>query len=124
MGLSLFLAKLLGFYFLIVAALWLWRRKEVESLIKGFIASDTLVGFSGFLNLLAGIAIVVAHSIWTGWPIVITLIGYLAILQGIIRIGFPAIVKKKGECMMQHHYVPLTILIVLGIFFLICGFSA
>jgi hypothetical protein len=38
----------------------------------------------------AGLAIVRGHNVWTGgWPVVVTIFGWLAILGGLARMLFP-----------------------------------
>jgi hypothetical protein len=49
-----------------------------------------LIFFSGILLLIAGLAIVRAHNIWTGWPILVTVLGWLVILSGLGRMFFPS----------------------------------
>ena len=55
------------------------------------IARDVgLIFLSGILLLLAGIAIVRVHNVWTGgWRIVVTVLGWLAIVSGLVRMFFP-----------------------------------
>jgi hypothetical protein len=55
------------------------------------IANDQgLIFLSGILSFLGGVAIVRAHNIWSGdWRIVVTLLGWLAILGGLVRMWFP-----------------------------------
>lgn len=49
-----------------------------------------LVYLSGVLFFIAGLAIVRAHNIWVaGWPVVITVLGWLGMLLGISRAFFP-----------------------------------
>jgi hypothetical protein len=43
----------------------------------------------GVFTLLIGLAIVVSHSIYKGWPILVTLMGYLVTLKGIMLLFFP-----------------------------------
>ncbi len=49
-----------------------------------------LIFLSGILMLLAGLAIVRVHNVWTGgWRILVTVIGWLAIVSGLVRMWFP-----------------------------------
>jgi uncharacterized membrane protein HdeD (DUF308 family) len=124
MGTSLFLAKLIGLYFLIYGLLSLWGRKQTVSLAKEIGASKGLLAVSGEISLLFGLVIVIDHTIWeTSWRGLITLLGYLMILKGILRFAFPTYVKK---CISKAtHWLPLIslILIVLGAYLTYCGFS-
>jgi hypothetical protein len=49
-----------------------------------------LIFLSGILLLVAGLAIVRAHNVWiAGWPVLVTIIGWIAIVSGIARMLFP-----------------------------------
>jgi hypothetical protein len=49
-----------------------------------------LIVLSGLLSLLAGIAIVRVHNIWSGgWQVIVTVFGWLAILGGLARMWVP-----------------------------------
>ena len=52
MGLSIFLAKFLGIYMLIVAAICLLRRNELENVTREIFNSKGLLALSGSLSLL------------------------------------------------------------------------
>jgi hypothetical protein len=49
-----------------------------------------LIFVSGILLFVAGLAIVRAHNIWTGgWPVLVTVLGWLTVLGGLLRMLFP-----------------------------------
>ena len=49
-----------------------------------------LIVLSGILSLLAGIAIVRVHNVWSGgWRIIVTVFGWLAIVGGLARMWMP-----------------------------------
>ena len=53
-----------------------------------------LIYLSGVLSLLAGLAIVIAHNRWSGgWPVIITVLGWLMVIGGVIRIVVPQVVQ-------------------------------
>jgi hypothetical protein len=61
-----------------------------------------LILVSGVLLFIAGLAIVRVHNYWAeGWPVVVTVLGWLAIAGGILRMLFPIqlarIVPGVGE---------------------------
>jgi len=126
MDLSIFLARLLGIYLLITAVELLVRRHELEGAVKDFASSKGLLIFSGSLSLLLGIAIVIAHPIYTfNWQGFITLVGYLLIIRGIIRFSFPSHLQKKMAASFHRRYwVVFFILAIVGIFLTYSGFRA
>ena len=49
-----------------------------------------LISLSGILLFVAGLAIVRAHNIWAGgWPVLVTVFGWLILLGGLARMLFP-----------------------------------
>jgi|SRR5262245_51588331 hypothetical protein len=49
-----------------------------------------LIFVSGILLFVAGIAIVRVHNVWSGgWPVLVTVLGWLALVGGILRMFFP-----------------------------------
>jgi len=49
-----------------------------------------LIFVSGILLLVAGLAIVRVHNFWSGgWRIVVTVLGWLAVISGLLRMFLP-----------------------------------
>jgi uncharacterized membrane protein HdeD (DUF308 family) len=49
-----------------------------------------LIFVSGILLLVAGLAIVRVHNVWSGgWRVVVTVLGRLAVISGILRMLLP-----------------------------------
>jgi hypothetical protein len=93
--LSVFLAKLFGIYLLIVGAVCIVRREAMFGAIDELLADRPAIFLSGVIALVIGIAMAIGHSVWEpNWRGLITLIGYLSIVKGITRIGFPDVPKK------------------------------
>ncbi|HEX2579236.1 MAG TPA: hypothetical protein VHK67_02405, partial [Rhabdochlamydiaceae bacterium] len=64
MELSVFLAKLLGVYMLIVAVELILRRHEFEGAVRDFASSKGLIVFSGSVSLILGLAVAIGHPIY------------------------------------------------------------
>lgn len=89
MELSLFLAKLIGLYMLITGVIILIRRDQFKRVVQSFASSEGLITLSGAVSLIAGLAILLSHSVWEwSWRGLISLIGVLAIIQGLYRLIF------------------------------------
>ena len=79
---SIFLAKLLGPYCIIVAVGILFNRKIYQKLMEDFCKSTALIYMGGVLALFFGLLIVLFHNVWVGgWPVVITVFGWLGLLK-------------------------------------------
>lgn len=75
-----------------------------------------LVYLSGLLLFIAGMAIVRQHNIWVwGWQTTLTVLGWLGILLGLLRMFFPHVYKAQ----FKHDNATLVVellLILIGIF--------
>ena len=123
---SIFLAKVIGLYLLIVSAAVLLRRKQFIELINEFTANRALVFLSGLFALILGLLIVVSHNVWTAdWRAVITVIGWLMLAKGVIRIMLP---EKLGTLAVDPSSAKWTVasvvLLALGIYLTCIGFLA
>ena len=126
MGLSLFLAKLIGLYMLAVALIALLRKDNFLNVMKNIVYSEGLLAFAGTLNLLFGLAILIGHPFWEfKWPIVITLLGVLSVIQGILRVGFTTEIQKKFtvDKFERSYWFMCVVLIILGGFLTYIGFN-
>jgi hypothetical protein len=55
----------------------------------------------GILTLLAGLAIVNAHNLWVSdWRVIITILGWLAIIRGVLSLLFPG---RDADDRRDHH---------------------
>ena len=55
-----------------------------------FLGNHALVCLTGMINLVIGLLIVVSHNIWVAeWPVVVTIVGWVVLLQALMRIFFP-----------------------------------
>jgi len=76
-----------------------------------------LIVLSGILSLLAGIAIVRVHNIWSGWQVMVTLFGWLAIAGGLGRMWMPqmaAPIARTFTASPSVLIVPAAVLLALG----------
>ena len=53
---------------------------------------------TGYITFLLGLATVIAHNIWVpNWTIAITILGWVTLLKGITKVGFPEHVHKQAQ---------------------------
>jgi hypothetical protein len=98
-----------------------------SSLLKEFIGSRALVFVTGVLALLAGVAVVNAHNHWVpDWRVIVTILGWLLIVRGVMNLVFPATVQTLGDRMIASHAGVLAgaaVTIVLGAILSIMGYE-
>jgi hypothetical protein len=107
MATSIFLARLLGPLLLAVGASILINPKPFQTMAGEVVRSITLVYLFGLFDFAAGLAIVLTHNVWVAnWRVLITLIGWLTLIRGAVRIlapeaimGFAAKVLRKKQMM-------------------------
>ena len=95
---SIFLAKLIGPFFAIVGISVLMNADAFRAIAKEFMKSPGLVFLSGLLTLPVGLAIVLTHNVWVAnWPVLITIVGWLAVITGVIRIACTKQIIRFGK---------------------------
>lgn len=125
MDISVFLAKLIGLYLLIVTLLCIFRARQIKLTGKELVASRSALAVSAEISLIFGLVIAIDHPIWEySWRGLITVLGYLMILRGIMRFAFPTQVKKLASKMMNKSIWPiLVIMLIIGAYLTYCGFT-
>jgi uncharacterized protein YjeT (DUF2065 family) len=99
---SILIARLLGPVLVVVGAAALIQPDRVRRLAREFLDGEALLFLSGLLTLTAGLAVVNTHNRWqAGWPVVITLLGWLMALAGIGRLLLPDTLKAIGSGMIE-----------------------
>ena len=102
MDTSIFLAKLIGPMLMTFSAALLINQDNMRDMAADFLEHRGLIFLAGVLTLLGGLAIVITHNVWVaGWPVVITIFGWLCVIGGVFRIVFPDSVKSIGESMLE-----------------------
>ena len=125
--LTLFIAKLIGLMFLVFSLLMATNKRVTLAGIDELVRSRGLMVIGGSLNLAAGLAIILGHQIWSGGvlTVVITLIGWLVALRGIVWLFTPQEkLTQYYEALHfeQKYYVATAITGALGLYLSIAGF--
>lgn len=123
---SIFLAKLLGPYLIIIGAGVLFNIKYYQGMMEGFTENSVLIYLGAIMALIFGLLIVLFHNVWVwNWPVIITIFGWMGLVKGIWLIFFPKSVNKmmvvfkdKPNILRIH----LCIAIILGIILSIKGY--
>ncbi len=120
MGSSKTIAALLGPTLIASAASIFLNLEAWPAMVEQAFRNPALIFASGYPLLVAGLAIVHFHNRWTGgWPVVVTVLGWLAVLGGHSRILFPTRLAEIAIRAVQTANVrPIAALIILivGVF--------
>jgi hypothetical protein len=112
------IAGLIGPTLIALAAALLINLGSISTLVESVSHDPALVLVSGILSFVAGLAVVRVHNHWAGdWAVLVTILGWLLLIGGVVRILFPIWLAK-----MAANFAPNTGLIVgEGIVFLVIG---
>jgi hypothetical protein len=95
---SIFLARLIGPVMTLVGISLLMNETAFRKMAMEFLRSPALIFFSGMILMPAGLAIVLSHNVWVlNWPVIITLLGWIAVISGALRVFAPDRALKIGK---------------------------
>ncbi|MHB1949038.1 MAG: hypothetical protein ACYCQI_13100 [Gammaproteobacteria bacterium] len=104
------------------------NQKSYKVVFTEVSTNPSLILLSGLMSLIVGLLIVVGHNVWVAdWRVVITIIGWLSLLKGIVRTVFPDFVARSVIQAMRTntvYYVSEAIILVLGIYLTYMGYMA
>lgn len=127
MELSLLLARLFGFYFLIVGCFWILRRNYMPQVFHDYYKSPALVVVTGILSLLIGLLILLVHPVFEwNWRISITLIGILSTFVGLMRLFVRDFGKERAVNLLHApaYHVLGVVMILIGLFLAYHGYQS
>ncbi len=124
-----YLARLLGLFSILAGLAMIARRQDMVALFDSLTHDPPLLLLFGLIALGIGLAMVLAHNVWSGGvlPVVVTLIGWLILVRGLILLFLPAAtVANLFEAMhfARLLYLYATISLVLGIYLAMAGFRS
>ncbi len=124
---SVFLARLIGPALVVMGIGMLINRDGYRDMAREFLNSRALIYIAGLLAIFPGLAIVLTHNIWApDWRIIITLLGWLAVIGGAFRIVFPQEVTRMGKRLVAQANALLiggVVVLILGAILSFYGFA-
>lgn len=126
MELSLFLAKVMGLYFVIISLSVLINKNRMPSIITGIIQNPSLQLVMGLNLLIVGILLIITHNVWVAsWQVMITIIAWLVLIKGILNVAFPYLAQSMTKPFLQWRiilYISILINFLIGLFLCYYGF--
>ena len=121
---SIFLAQILGILFFVFGVEMLVNGKFVTAVVEESIQNRGLLWVMGFIALLLGAIMVLAEEVWVGWPIVVTIIGWLTFIKGVLITLFPNSMAKWYRAWNRPGLMVWggAVATLLGIFLIYAGF--
>lgn len=126
MEVSIFLGRALGIYLLIIALSMLFNHKVFFRTFQQWIEQPATITITAFISIILGILMVLVHNVWVlDWRLVITILAWLTLIKGVIRLNFPFAVPQTMEYFHQRKvaYFALSIFcLLLAVFLLVFSF--
>jgi len=127
---TIYLSKLFGLYFILVALPMMIHKQAVVDMVTALFRDPAMMFMLGLLTLVAGLAMVLAHNIWSGGalPVVVTIVGWLALIKGVMFLLLFSADASELYLGTFHYsqlfYLYMAICLVLGIYLTWGGFRA
>lgn len=106
----------------------LFNPRGFRTIAAEVVGSLALLYLFGVLDFATGLAIVLAHNVWTAnWRVLITLIGWWMLLRGTARILIPdTIMGYAAKLVDKKQFYPVSgiILVILGLVLCYFGYVA
>lgn len=127
MCMSMFYAQVLGLWLLLISLATLVHQPRFKKIASDTLNNPEMMTFAGVVALGIGLLIVVTHNIWVyAWPVLVTLVGWFFIIQGIMRIFWPeAFAKMMRDLMAKSGYTIMTwAWFIIGLYLTWIGFMS
>jgi len=122
---ALVIAQLLGPIYLVVGLALAFNPDHYNKVYKDWVKNDSLMYLGGILAFGVGIAILRVHNVWESeWQVLVTIIGWLALLKGVLMVLFPMQAREQFNKWMAGNIMQLSVIIclVLGVVFTYFGY--
>lgn len=121
------LSALIGPTLVAMAVSMLVNHAALSAMVEQVSREPFLILFSGVVTFVVGLAIIRVHNIWeVGWPVVVTILGWLFLIGGLVRILFPTRLAAIAAGFAQNTGFMIgeaIVLLVLGAFLSYKGYS-
>lgn len=122
--LTLRLAEAIGLYMIVIGIGGLTAADRWRAMMDDLERSPGLVMAMGFAVFAVGTALVLVHSIWTDpLAIVISLIAYVALIEGALLLAVPGPLIKIGHWSLHFTRAWAILSILLGILLFLAGLT-
>jgi len=87
---SIFLAKFWGWYFIIFFLILSLNPKRIQQIFED-LKDQKFVIITAFIAIIIGLLNILIHNLWVNdWRLIITLIGWAALFEGLLLFIFPS----------------------------------
>jgi len=126
---TVFLSRLIGLYCVFISLAMMAHKQATVAALDAIIRNPGALLMAGLLGLVAGLAIVLAHNVWSGGiqAVLVTLFGWVALIKGSVLLFLP----PEGTAgyfeafhWEQLFYLYMVVAFVLGAVLTFLGFKS
>jgi hypothetical protein len=121
----IFIAKIIGLIYTSFGVGLLLNRKYYKNELPKLLGNSAYLISGGFIAIIIGVLIIENHNYWEkSWIVIITLIGWMAVIKGIILIAFPTIVNIYKPILKNDLFFKILapLVFIFGLTFFFIGF--
>ena len=125
MELSIFIAKIISVIYLSVGLGAVFSADHYRKLLDDMFNNAALTYLAGLIAVIVGFLLVYYHNVWvTDWTVLITIIGWLGLIKGVMIIAFPKFVLAYSKPFFEGRGFRIFpyIAILMGLLFGYFGF--
>jgi len=127
---TLFLSRLIGLYCILVGLSMMTHSQATVETVTALLQNPPMTLILGVITLAAGLAMVLAHNIWSGGTlvVVVTLVGWMALVKSLFFLFLPPEMETRLFLQQLHYqqffYLYSATSLVLGVYLTYEGFKS
>jgi vacuolar-type H+-ATPase subunit I/STV1 len=127
---TVYLSRLLGLYYILTALSMFARKQATVEAVTALLHNAPLMWSLGIITMLAGLATVLAHNIWSrgAAAAVVSFIGWAALFKGVTLLLLP--VQMEADLYLSRmqferlFYMYAAIALLIGVYLASAGFRS
>ena len=126
MEFSILVAKIIGIIYLSFGIGLLLNSKYYQKVFRKILNDSSYIILGGIIAIIIGVIIINEHNIWiSNWTVIITIIGWVALIKGILLLAFPKFTNVFEKLLSNKKRLPLlgVFAVIFGLLFIYFGFS-
>lgn len=122
MDVSVYLIKLFGSYFFLLALFFTVAYKRMVEAVNSIVKDESLVRALGIINVFSGLALLLAYfNEYNDYRIILQIIAVLMLISGVMRVlfysGLKSFVTKHITKKRKYYFIAFLYLVSLALFY-------
>jgi len=119
MNTTLIITQILGTIFIVLGLAMVVNKKYTAAAVQDMMQIKGLLWLCGFMATAMGAIMIAVHNVWTtGLPLLITVMGWMALVKGLFILLFP-----NWSSSFYKKYITDSLLVVSGVVCVILGLA-